>query len=1246
MQVYTQADGMKQKTLVIISITLLAINCLYSLTGVNNCTADILPKFYVDDDYDDSTPGWHIDHFDKIQDAINNASDGDRIIVYRGTYNEKLTINNKIDLFGESRDIVIINGVGSGDVVTINVPYVNISHFAIKNSGSNEGNAVVKINTDNSIITDNIISDGKIGIFVNNGNNNLIYDNIIENNDDDGIQLKQSDNNDITYNTLTDNSNGIFFYSSSGNTIENNVIQDNNDNGVFLNQTSSDNTIMYNNISGNTRNGIYLHDHCDYTKKISGNQIYSNGDSGIRIENSSFTFEISNNIIVSSTNYGIMIVGSSNKVQLNIVELNKKHGIFLFADDNNTISDNTINGNTYDGIRLYNSTDDTICRNKIYDNSGYGVYMDFFTTSNMVYNNLFYDNTHNAYDVSIKRNNSWDMVKTSGKNIIGQFYLGGNYWDDYTGADKNPEDGLGDTPYTIHGDNKDSRPLVDTTKPAIANVAATPSSQKKGGYVNISATVTDNTEELAYVYLNITKPDNTKTEFLITQNKTGTTYYCNKAYTTAGVYQYYIKAIDARNNWVSTSSSKKSFQITEGVAPTITDKSPTTGSPGNIYRFNAHVKDDSDDQTELTVKVCWSHGSLGGTNVLKNTNDNYFALNVTLDKTLDKLTYYFIANDTSDNTAQTLQKSVNIVDKELPEISIIEHGQSFDAIPNSYTYEASITDNHEVSKATIEYWYESSDHVTVDMDKEGSNNYKKIIIPSGKPSQLYCTIYATDISDNKNDTKKPFASANGFYHGVVASEINFDGKDSFDLDGNIVSYSWNFGDGTTGTGSSTKHVYSTNGNYTVTLTVTDNEGKTGSDTTYANITEFTQTKTSTEIIEYLKNKYGINLTELFYSFDSDKDGIQDGFYDPNKVLKSTHTESINIDGDICFLISINDTSIPEFIWNTTKDKVVLVSNVSSSITETTEDKNSDSAIVKIKIQKEEGWIFFDVEDKYPKAAQFSVKKNGVSLNSDRFWRKNNKVYVLDDPETEYQLIYSNITPVPALDHAVFTPSRGSTISRDSPSITISYNIQVEIEYADFLNISGYGITTNDDSLILITEDNKTFSFIPPGNLKSDSYELYIKAIDKNDNFVSDSANYKFVSYDINEEGIRFSWIWVMLIGGVGVACAILLFLASRYKLIKFESFIYVRNKKILPFFKPVVFGPFSLDIDDKRVSKAEFYVNGKLKDTVTQEPYTMKWDEKAFMKQTIEAKVYDEYGNSSTTGEITFFVFNLPKFFK
>src|SRR5262249_36083366 len=55
----------------------------------------------------------------------------------------------------------------------------------------------------------------------------------------------------------------------------------------------------------------------------------------------------------------------------------------------------------------------------------------------------------------------------------------------------------------------------------------------------------------------------------------------------------------------------------------------------------------------------------------------------------------------------------------------------------------------------------------------------------------------------------------------------FNASASTDSDGSIVSYSWFFGDGRTGSGVTITHTYTTPGTYGVTLIVTDNVGATG-----------------------------------------------------------------------------------------------------------------------------------------------------------------------------------------------------------------------------------------------------------------------------------------------------------------------------------------------------------------------------------------------------------------------------------
>lgn len=59
---------------------------------------------------------------------------------------------------------------------------------------------------------------------------------------------------------------------------------------------------------------------------------------------------------------------------------------------------------------------------------------------------------------------------------------------------------------------------------------------------------------------------------------------------------------------------------------------------------------------------------------------------------------------------------------------------------------------------------------------------------------------------------------------TVGRPVVFDGSRSSDPTTSIVSYSWSFGEGGTGTGSTPSHVYSNYGTYTVTLTITDANG--------------------------------------------------------------------------------------------------------------------------------------------------------------------------------------------------------------------------------------------------------------------------------------------------------------------------------------------------------------------------------------------------------------------------------------
>lgn len=67
----------------------------------------------------------------------------------------------------------------------------------------------------------------------------------------------------------------------------------------------------------------------------------------------------------------------------------------------------------------------------------------------------------------------------------------------------------------------------------------------------------------------------------------------------------------------------------------------------------------------------------------------------------------------------------------------------------------------------------------------------------------------------------PVAVASGPYTGMIGVPVRFDASESYDTDGTGLCYSWNFGDGTTGSGISPSHVYAADGVFTVVLVVFD-----------------------------------------------------------------------------------------------------------------------------------------------------------------------------------------------------------------------------------------------------------------------------------------------------------------------------------------------------------------------------------------------------------------------------------------
>jgi parallel beta-helix repeat protein len=185
-----------------------------------------------------------------IQDAIDNAFDGDTVFVYDDSspYHGQVKVNKSINLIGENRDTTVIDGNYAFYSISIHhTEYVNISGFTIIH-GDFEGIRLFR--SISCSITGNIISNnGYYGIYLGLSQFNTIKGNIISNNNLSGIYLYVSKFNTIKGNIISHNPNGIYlsgytafvelrkaiFNGSIFNTIINNNFLENGRNAFFQN---------------------------------------------------------------------------------------------------------------------------------------------------------------------------------------------------------------------------------------------------------------------------------------------------------------------------------------------------------------------------------------------------------------------------------------------------------------------------------------------------------------------------------------------------------------------------------------------------------------------------------------------------------------------------------------------------------------------------------------------------------------------------------------------------------------------------------------------------------------------------------------------------------------------------------------------------------------------------------------------------------------------------------------------------
>ncbi|MFH1283878.1 MAG: PKD domain-containing protein [bacterium] len=128
----------------------------------------------------------------------------------------------------------------------------------------------------------------------------------------------------------------------------------------------------------------------------------------------------------------------------------------------------------------------------------------------------------------------------------------------------------------------------------------------------------------------------------------------------------------------------------------------------------------------------------------------------------------------------------------------------------------------------------------------------------------------------ENVNEAPIANAGGPYAGLEYSPVQFNGTLSSDPDGDALTYTWDFGDGTSGIGATPNHAYGNAGTYTVTLVVSDGEMNSAPSITTVNVAQLTEGHVLSKNADYstddrvYKRQDTIHIRVVTYGVDYNK----------------------------------------------------------------------------------------------------------------------------------------------------------------------------------------------------------------------------------------------------------------------------------------------------------------------------------------------------------------------------------------
>ena len=220
-----------------------------------------------------------------IRYAIENASAGDTIFVYNGTYRENVIVNKTVSLVGEDRNTTIIDGAGS-DALLMASDWVNVTGFSMVNASAESG---VNVSASSRCrVSGNVMSNNLIGITATASPGLIISGNIVSNNSEKGVDIYVADGVYVSSNFVASNAlYGIAITATSDGYVANNAIMGH---GMGIEVYAGVRNTFYLNVVSNNSFGsvfwvsdwnvIYHNNFINNTSQASDNSLTNSWDGG------------------------------------------------------------------------------------------------------------------------------------------------------------------------------------------------------------------------------------------------------------------------------------------------------------------------------------------------------------------------------------------------------------------------------------------------------------------------------------------------------------------------------------------------------------------------------------------------------------------------------------------------------------------------------------------------------------------------------------------------------------------------------------------------------------------------------------------------------------------------------------------------------------------------------------------------------------------------------------------------------